>query len=335
MKNLALLALAMLLCGCSENASSPKIRLTYSVFFPPTHVHAILADEWAKEVMLRTDGAVEITVYPAGSLTKPDQCYAGVASGISDIGMSCLAYTPGRFPILEGLDLPLGYPDGVAATRVANAMLKKYGDALNKGELKDVEMLYLHAHGPGILASRKPVRSLSDLSGLKTRATGLSSQIVTALGGVPIAMSQAETYDALQKRVVDATLCPIETLKGWKQGEVIDFVTESPAIGYTTAMFVAFNKKKWESLPENIRAIIREVSDEFVVKHGIAWNDADEEGYALVKELGREIIRLSDGENARWEARVSPILDDYATRTEKLNLPGKQFLADLKALLAE
>jgi TRAP-type C4-dicarboxylate transport system substrate-binding protein len=305
------------------------------VFFPPTHIHTRLATEWAEEIKQRTDGAVEITIYSAGSLTKPDLCYQGVISGVSDIGMSCLAYTPGRFPILEGLDLPVGYPDGVAATRIANALLKKYGDVLNKGELKDVEMLYLHAHGPGVLASRKPVRSLSDLGGLKTRATGLSSQIVTALGGVPIAMSQAETYDALQKRVVDATLCPIETLKGWKQGEVIDFVTESSAIGYTTAMFVAFNKRKWESLPENIRTIIREVSAEFVVKHGEAWNEADEEGYALVNELGREIIRLSDEENALWEARVSPILDDYVTRTEKAGLPGKQFLDDLKKLLAQ
>ena len=50
-------------------------------------------------------------------------------------------------------------------------------------------------------------------------------------------MSQPETYEALQG-VVDATLCPIETLKGWKQGEVISSVTDSSVVGYTTAMFV-------------------------------------------------------------------------------------------------
>jgi len=51
-------------------------------------------------------------------------------------------------------------------------------------------------------------------------------------------MPQPETYEALQKGVVEATLCPIETLKGWKQGEAISFVTDSSSIGYTTAMFV-------------------------------------------------------------------------------------------------
>ena len=323
----------MLLCGCSENASSPKIRLTYSVFFPPTHVHAILADEWAKEVMLRTDGAVEIVVFPAGSLTKPDQCYAGVASGISDIGMSCLAYTRGRFPVLEALDLPVGYPDGVAATRAANAMLEKYRTGLK--EIEDTHVLYLHAHGPGIVASRKPVTSLADIRGLKVRATGLSSEIVNALGGAPVAMSQAEAYDSLRKGVVDATFCPIETLKGWKQGEVISSVTEVPAIGYTTAMFVTFNKKSWAGLPENIRAIITEVSAEFVEKHAAAWNAADEEGYEYVKSLGHDILRITDEENVLWAERIAPILDDYVARSEKQGLPGRQFLADLQALLAE
>ena len=196
-------------------------------------------------------------------------------------------------------------------------------------------MLYLHAHGPGVLASRRPVHSLADVASLKIRATGLSAKIVDALGGAADAMSQAETYDALQKRRVDATLCPIETLKGWKQGEVVSSVTEVSAIGYTTAMFVAFNKKKWESLPKNIQTIIREVSAEFVERHGTAWNEADAEGLALVKDLGHEIIRLSAEEDALWAEKIAPILDDYVTRTEKAGLPGREFLADLQGLLKD
>jgi TRAP-type transport system periplasmic protein len=62
-------------------------------------------------------------------------------------------------------------------------------------------------------------------------------------------MPQPDTYEALSRNVVDATLCPIETLKGWKQGEVISSVTDATAVGYTTAMFVVMNKAKWDSLP--------------------------------------------------------------------------------------
>jgi len=318
-----------LACGCDRQGSG-KISLTYSVFFPSTHVHAQLADAWAREVERRTDNAVEITVFPGGSLTKPDQCYGGVVSGMSDIGMSCLAYTRGRFPVLEALDLPLGYPDGVAATRAANLMLEKYRDL---AEISDTHVLYLHAHGPGILASRKPIQSLADVRGSKIRATGLSASIASALGGNPLAMSQAETYDALAKRVVDATLCPVETLKGWNQGEVISHVTKATAIGYTTAMFVTVNKSTWEKLPENVRTVMEEVSAEFIVKHGIAWNEADAEGWVFVTSLGHTIYALPEEEDAAWAARIAPILNEYVERTDRAKLPGKAFLDDLQNAL--
>jgi TRAP-type C4-dicarboxylate transport system substrate-binding protein len=167
-------------------------------------------------------------------------------------------------------------------------------------------MLYVHAHGPGILASKKAVHAMADFAGLKVRATGLSTKIVTALGGTAVGMSQPETYEALQKGVVDATLCPMETLKGWKQGEVITSVTDSSAIGYTTAMFVTMNKAKWDSLPADLQSIITEVSNEWVDKHGEAWDTADQEGLAFIKELGHEIIPLAAEEQALWLAPSSP-----------------------------
>ena len=69
---------------------------------------------------------MKITVFPGGTLTKANQCYDGVAKGISDIGMSCFACTRGRFPAMEALDLPLGYPNGLAATRVANTFYETF-----------------------------------------------------------------------------------------------------------------------------------------------------------------------------------------------------------------
>ncbi|MCD6404985.1 MAG: TRAP transporter substrate-binding protein [Planctomycetes bacterium] len=318
--------------GSAQEKAKPKtIELSYSIFFPPTHIQCKTAEAWAKEIERATDGQVKITIYPAGSLTKAPQCYQGVVDGISDIGMSCFAYTRGRFPLLEGLDLPLGYPNGTTATEIATKMALKYKPA----ELANTHLLYIHAHGPGILASKKPVRSLEDLKGLKVRATGLSSKIVAALGGVPVAMSQPETYEALQKGVVEATFCPIETLKGWKQGEVIDCVTDTSAIGYTTAMFVVMNKDAWNGLPKDVQETFTTVSREWVAKQGKAWDDADAEGRAFVKGLGREMISLSDEENAKWISAVKPILDEYVQKTTQKELPGKAFLKDIQDLLAK
>lgn len=318
----------MVACRQSPEGSG-VIELSYSVFFPPTHIQCQTAQSWVDEIQRRTDGRVKITVYPQGTLTKPPQCYEGVVNGVSDIGMSCFAYTRGRFPLLEGLDLPLGYPNGLVATRVANEMVQRYRPA----EVNDVHVLYVHAHGPGILASKKPIRSLAELSGLKVRATGLSSKIVQALGSTPVAMDQSETYEALQKGVVDATFCPIETLKGWKQGEVIDTITETSVIGYTTAMFVVMNKGAWDRLGPDVQAVFTEVSREWVDKHGRAWDQADQEGRAFVADLKHETIALSEQEQQLWKDKVRPVLDEYVKAAAAKNLPGDRFLADVQEVL--
>jgi TRAP-type C4-dicarboxylate transport system substrate-binding protein len=312
-------------------APGEVIKLSYSIFFPPTHVQCIAATNWANEIRTRTGGRVQIAIYPAGSLTKADQCYEGVTKGISDLGMSCFAYTRGRFPLIEGLDLPVGYPDGRTATRIADAMVRKYQPA----ELADVKVLYVHAHGPGVLASKKPVRALADFKGLKVRATGLSSKIVESLGGTPVAMSQPETYEALAKGVVDATLCPIETLKGWKQGETIEYVVNSTAIGYTTAMFVVMNKDKWAKLPADVQKVFEEVSADWVAKHGEAWDDADKAGREFVTQLKRQFIQLPAGEEQQWNTAVKPMLDAFVTGAKAKNLPGDALLADITAEIAK
>lgn len=312
-------------------AAGPAIEFSYSIFFPPTHVQCETAVAWAKEVEARSGGRVKINTFPGGSLTQAPQVYDGVVSGVSELGMSCFAYTRGRFPLLEGLDLPLGYPNGKVATQVANEMAQKYAPQ----EIADTHVLYVHAHGPGILASKKPVRTLEDVAGLKVRATGLSTKIVESLKGTPVGMSQPETYEALQKGVVEATLCPIETLKGWKQGEVISSITDSSCIGYTTAMFVTMNKAKWESLPADIQAVFTQVSQEWVAKHGEAWDKADEDGKAFVASLNHESIPLPEAEQARWKEAVKPILDGYVAACKEKGLPGDTFLQDTLGLIAK
>ena len=335
---LLLLTVLVLISGCSKKdegaASSEKeaektYEFNYAVFFPATHLQAKTAEEWGKEVESRSNGRIKISFYHGGTLTKAAQTYEAVETGVADIGMSAFAYTRGRFPLLEGLDLPVGYPDGVTATKIANEMVKKY----QPEELSGVHVLYLHAHGPGILASRKKAETVSDMSSMKIRATGLSAKIVSAIGGTPVSMSQGDTYESLQKGVVDATFCPIETLKGWKQGEVIDYVIDTKSVGYTTSMFAVMNKAKWESLPADLQDIITEVSSEWIVKQGEAWDESDRQGEAYVKELGKTFISLSSEENSKLTAAMEPVYKEYADAAEAKGLPGADFLNDIKAML--
>ncbi|MBA7696811.1 Solute-binding protein [subsurface metagenome] len=307
------------------------INLTYSNFFPPTHGHAIQGANMIKEIEKRTNGRVKISYFPGGTLTKPRVCYDGVVKGISDIGMSCFAYTRGKFPVMEAVDLPFGYKSGKVATRVAWEYYKR----MRPKELRDVKVLVIHAHGPGILAARKDVNSLDDIKGMKIRCTGLSSKIAKYLGAAAVAMPQNQAYEALQKGVVEGTFCPIEVLKGWKQGEVIDYVIETKALGYTTAMFVVMNKKKYESLPPDIKKVFDEVGKEWVDVHGDVWNKIDGEGREYALQLGKKIHGLSPAQETKWIQSISPIIIEYQSKMEKNGLPGKKAVSLLRDLIAK
>jgi len=310
--------------------AAKTINLTYSIFFPASHGQAQAAAEWAAAIEQRSAGRVKITIFPGGTLTKADQCYDGVAKGISDLGMSCFSYTRGRFPVMEAADLPLGYPSGLAATRAIDAFYRQ----LKPAELADVKVLYVHAHGPGLLHSKKAVESLEDLRGLKIRSTGLCTKVVEALGAVPVAMPQGATYESLQKGVVEGTFGPIEVLKGWRQAEVVRSTTDCRSIGYTTAMFVVMNLNKWNQLPADLQQIFDETSRQWVDIHGRRWDEVDREGLDFARSLGNRIIDLTPAEALRWQQAVQPVINAYAQQMQPKAIDGNANVALLKELIA-
>ena len=299
------------------------ITLTYSNFFPPSHVQSKLAEAWCKEIEKRTNGRVVIQYFPGQTLTKARQVYDGVVNGISDIGQALFAYTRGRFPVMEVLDLPLGYPSGRVATAVVNEVYRE----LRPKELDDVKVLYLHAHGPGLVHCKvRPIRTLEDMKGLKFRATGFAAKVVKALGGTPVAMPMPETYQALAKGVVDGALYPIEANKGWRLAEVTKYVTENYSMAYTSTFFVVMNKDKWNQLPPDIQKVFEAVSAEWIEKTGRAWDESDREGREYFLKKGGEIVPLTPAEAERWKQAVAPILEDYVKNTEKKGLDGRRAL---------
>ena len=328
--SLSVFSLCVLLqLSTADKAMANPIELTYSIFFPAAHGQCEAGISWAKEIEKRSDGKVKITVFPGGTLTKANQTFDGVVNGISDIGMSCFAYTRGKFPVMEALDLPLGYPNGMTATKVVNEFFQK----ADPEELKNVKVLYLHAHGPGLLHTKTPVNKLEDLNKMKIRSTGLSAKVVSALGGVPVAMPQGETYEALQKGVVEGTFGPIEVLKGWRQAEVIKHTTDCFNVGYTTTMFVVMNLDKWKKLPDDLKKIFMDVSREWIDVHGATWDTVDKAGRDYTLSLGNDIIPLAETEKTRWKVAVEPIVTEYVEAVTAKGLPGKQYIKDIEGMI--
>jgi len=304
----------------SPGVSTAKtITLKYANFFPPTHIQSKLAEQWCKEVEKQAEGRVKIEYYPGGSLLKAPQVYDGVADGIADIGFSVLAYSRGRFPVAGALDLPFGYPSGVVATQVANAVY----DTFHPKEFNDTKLMYLHAHGPGFIHTRdKVIKKLEDLKGVRIRSTGMSAEMVKALGATPVAMGMPDSYQSLQKGVVDGSAHPLEADKGWKLGEVTKNVVCCYSTAYTTTFFVTMNKDKWATLEKKDQQAIEEINKIWSVKHGEAWDSSDLAGFAFFMQQDNSASGLDPEESARWKAAVAPVLDKYAADLNEKHLDG-------------
>jgi TRAP-type C4-dicarboxylate transport system substrate-binding protein len=161
---------------------------------------------------------------------------------------------------------------------------------------------------------------------MKIRCTGTSAKLVSHLGGTPVAMPQTETYDALQKGVVDGVMNPLEALKGWKIAEVIKSTTLNYESDYSMAFVVAMSKKKWDALPKDIQAIIQKVNEEWIEKTGKVWDEIDKGGLEATKSKGNQVIHLSKQEDERWAKLVLPILNEYVQSMKTKGLPGDEAL---------
>ena len=298
-------------------------KLNYSTFFPAPHKLAVLSDQWGKEIEKRTKGEVQVTMFYGGTLTPPATNYDGVVKGISDVGLSVLSYTMGKFPLSEVLDLPLGARTAASATRMVNDYYQKF----KPKEMDDVQIMYLHAHGPGMIHNKtKTVAKLEDLKGLKIRATGTTGKVVTALGATAVGMPMPETYDAISRGVADGVACPAEALQGWKLGEVVKYTTQNFGTAYNLSFFVAMNKGKWNSLSPENRKIIEQVNEEWIVKTGQAWDDIDKAGYDFYQKQGGKLTQLDKTEDARWIKAVQPVFDEYLKEKTAKGLPAQEAL---------
>jgi len=319
-----------LFLGILKDANAAEIiELSYTNHFPPTHIQSKLAEAWCKEVEKRTAGKVKITYYPVQTLLEPDKIYYGILNGITDIGQCVFGYNRGVFTAMEAFSLPHGFASAPEATRVLNEFHKNF-------ELKEtsrIKILYLHAHGPAMLHSKKKIEKLEDMRGVKVRSYGFNAAMVKALGGIPVSMSMAEVYEALSKGVADATFSPIEALKGWKQAEVVDYSIEIEGVAYSTAMYVGMNRHKWNSLPQDIKETIEEINQEWITKTGEAWKSSDEEGREYTIAQSNKIIKLDKEESDRWAEAVYPIIADYVANAKKKGLPGQDYVDFIRASL--
>jgi len=299
--------LSMVVVGCTKPAPEPEeISLTAATFFPAVSAQSKMMEAFLQELEKESAGRIKSTYYPGQTLLKGDKLYEGAATGIADIVMAPLHYTPGRFPTADALYKPLGIPSGWVATHVANDFVAKF----EPEEFKDTHTLFFHASAPLVVYTKKPVRTTDDLEGMTLRCTSPNNSVISALGAVPNNMGMPDVYESVSKGLLDGVFIGADGFTVWRLGDVVEYTT-FPMVGGSDVFVLTMNNDTWSKLPSDIQKIFTDVSADYVEVTCKMWTDVNRASYDLGKEQGIEYISLSPSEKARWEQALANVIDSY------------------------
>ncbi|MBW2038460.1 MAG: TRAP transporter substrate-binding protein [Deltaproteobacteria bacterium] len=324
---LGVLALLSISIVSPPSASAGVIKLSYANFPPAPTFPCVQMERWAKEVEKRTDGKVKIDTYPGGTLLGAKNMMDGVIAGTADIGCLCMAYQPGRFIVTNATALPVGFPNATVASLTLWDIYNKY----QPKEFADVKVLTMFTCAPSNIMSKKPVRTLSDIKGMSLRASGGAAQILKAWGANQVGMPQSECPEALRKGVVQGLFSSLEVLMDFKYAEICRYVTVTNTVIYPFA--VVMNKKKWNSLPADVKKVMEDLGREQAEWTGKYMDDHVNKSIAWSKKTyDIEVYILPKKEMAKWNKLLEPISDKWVKDAAAKGIPAKKILKDIKKL---
>jgi len=316
-----------------------SVTLKFHTFMSPqSNVWLNMHKAWMDKVTAESQGRIKFEAYPAMQLGgSPVQLYDQAKDGVVDVVWTLPGNTPGRFPRIEAFELPFMMNNAQATSKA----YWEYVQTVAKDEFRDVHLIALQVHGPGVIHMRnKLVKTAADLVGSKVRGpTRQITKMLGLLGATPVGMPLPAITDSLSKGVIDGCVIPWEVVPSVKVNELAKFHSEfDPAGGalYTTAFVMAMNKAKYASLAPDLKAAIDKHSGmETSAWLGKTQQAGDVAGRESASKLGNSIYTVPAGEAQEFKRKARLVEVEWMQDMDKRGFNGKQLLDTARDLIAK
>jgi TRAP-type C4-dicarboxylate transport system substrate-binding protein len=295
----------------SGSAQSQEVTLRLSAFIPaqaPTFAQVIKV--WADAINAEGKGVLKIDTFPGGTLGgNPGLQPKMVADGVADIALVIPAYSPGRFPDNDIMELPRLVNN---STESSIAIYRLYKMGLLRG-YEDYYVVMLSTTNPYAIHTSRPVKTIADLKGLKLRSGGpVSSAALRALGVAPVGMPITQVAENVSRGLLDGTGGDWDVMYSFRIIEAAKHHYMANILG-AVPVAVLMNKKVYDNLPANAKALIDKHSGEQMSKlfgkvhDGVQANRHKE----TVDNKDNVMVFPSDAELKQWDALMKPVIEEW------------------------
>ncbi|USH04339.1 sialic acid TRAP transporter substrate-binding protein SiaP [Grimontia kaedaensis] len=293
--------------------------LKWAHVYEPEHPYHKAALWAADELKNRTDGRLELKVYPSSSLGKEVDINEGLNIGSVDIIYSGAAFSEQFYGPVSISNYPFMIRDfdhwkAYRNSDLFNEIKAGYKEATNN------EIVALSYYGQRHVTSNKPIKSPKDMEGLKIRVPNapLFMMFPNATGANPTPMAFSEVYLALQQGVVDAQENPLPTIKFKKFYEVQSNINLTGHITISSLTLVSGLTKM--KVSEGDYGTLLAVMDEASLRASGEVNKSEQELGAWFESQG---VSVNTVDKKAFQDAVAPLLsgDDLPftqTQAERL-----------------
>jgi TRAP-type C4-dicarboxylate transport system substrate-binding protein len=317
-------------------AQAPQFTFRIHSFSAPQALDQTLhLNPWAEKVGKDSNGRIKIEVYPGMQLGgKASDLVQQLEDGVVDMIWTVAGFTPGRFPGLEGVELPFTNT-GLSAT-MSPAVMEYAEKWLKDNESKGIKIICIHTTDAAVLHMvNKQVKTLDDWKGQKIRVAGrFIGETVKAFGGTPVGIPLPGVYEALERKQVDGMLINWAITKPYRFYEVTKYHLATPIFQGT--LLTLMSQKAYDKLPPDLKKVIDANSGPAYAKQiGTIWDTQTQPAIDEIKKAGNVVYELTPEEKKRWEAAAKPAYDAWIAEMNKLGRPGQKMFDDWLVISAK
>ncbi len=310
-------------------ASEDIIKLKWSNYYPDAgpighDIHAKTAD-FIEEQM---KGRIKFDRYWAGSLHSLADGFKALRSGLTDVTQTYVFNNSGAFDLMNADFLPYLFKTAISATATWDELYPKWFK--KEFERQGIYAAMHPSFGYVVIVSKRPIRTLEDLKGMKIMAHGgFLRDAIENMGGTPVFVTPPDLFLALQRGVIDAVVWAPGCVIPWRFNEVARYCTITNLsrgiinFGLDKATFDKMPKDVQKDFYHTMRLAGNFMSEQYHI--------LDEKGMEAMKADGMELITLSPEENERWHKASSKTWDQFTAKMKKKNIPVDEFVKDLRA----